>query len=340
MEVVGEYLGQEVIRYTLQTTSGYELVVLNYGATLVKFLTPDKDGQFKNIIVSSEDVAEYFDNAPKWGAAIGPVAGRIRDGKVTIDGKDYQLEQNLLGHHLHSASIGFSETIFSVSDLQEHSITFYSEKADGSGNYPGNLKTWITYELTETGELIIQYKLTTDQTTIVNPTNHSYFNLTGDFKRTILDHQLYVSVEALAEIDQTGVPTGELTKASEGLDLFRQGAEISEIFKAEPFKSAGGIDHPFVLEEKDTVKVILSEATTGRTLTVTTTSPAIVIYTSNGYDDATYLNGEKPIVHNGIALETQILPDAIHHQGFGDIILPAGATFTSQTIYKAGLLQE
>ncbi|MGY3723963.1 aldose 1-epimerase [Granulicatella balaenopterae] len=340
MEVVGVYQGQKVVRYVLQTATGYQLVVLNYGATIVKFLTPDKDGKFKNIIVASEDVAEYFDNAPKWGAAIGPVAGRIAGGKVTIDGKDYQLEQNLLGHHLHSGSIGFSETVFKVSDLQENSITFYSEKADRIGNYPGNLKTWISYTLSDTGALTIDYKITTDKATIVNPTNHSYFNLTGDFRTTILDHKLQLATKALAAIDQTGVPTGELVKDSAALELIRRGIKISELFQEEPFKTAGGIDHPFVLNDTATIKVVLSEATTGRTLSVTTTSPAMVIYTSNGYDNKTSLNAEKPIVHNGIALETQILPDAIHHEGFGDIILAAGKTFRSQTIYQAGLLQE
>lgn len=338
MEVVGEYQGQEVRRYTLQVASGYQLTVLNYGATIVEFQTPDKMGQFKNIVVSSDNMAEYFDNAPKWGAAIGPVAGRIGQGLVEIDGQTYQLEQNLLGHHLHSASIGYSETVFELSELTEDSITFYHEKADGKGNYPGKLQTYITYSLSETGALTIAYRLTTDKTTIVNPTNHSYFNLTGDFSKTILNHQLTGAVTALAEVDQTGLPTGELTTTSDALELFRQGAKISEIFQKEPFKTAGGIDHPFTLATEQREKVILTEEITGRTLSVETTAPSMVMYTSNGYDDTTFLNGEKPIPYVGIALETQILPDAIHHEGFGDIILPAGETFTQTTVYQAGLL--
>ena len=339
MEVVGKYHEKEVKKYVITSQSGYQLSVLNYGATIIEFLTPDKLGQFKNIIVASDDVTDYFDNAPKWGAAIGPVAGRIGNGQVTLEGVHYQLEQNLLGHHLHGASVGFSEMIFSVFECSASSITFYGEKADGLGHYPGNMKIWITYSLNETGTLTIDYRITTDKTTIVNPTNHSYFNLTGNFSETIHDHKLQMAAISLAEVDNTGLPTGNLQSTNPTLTLLRQGGYLCDIFQLDPFKKTGGIDHPFVLEDKKSSKVILSEEISGRTISVMTTSPAIVIYSSNGYDDKTFLNGEKPIVHNGIALETQILPDAIHHKGFGSIVLKGGETFRTQTIYQPGLLK-
>lgn len=330
---LGEWQKQEMISYTLIASSGYQVSVMNYGATLLEYVTPNHLGEWKNVVVRSRDVFDYIQNAPKWGASIGPVAGRIANGECVVNGKVLHLEKNFRGHHLHGGCTGFDQTFFEVESIENHRVVFYTYRPDAWGNYPGPLHTWITYTLAESGELTIQFRMKSEQDTIVNPTNHSYFNLSGDFTTPIYTSKVMIQATKLAQVDDDGLPTGQL-KSPLVMDKLQTGDFIENILQEEPFASKGGIDHPFVLKNGVDWHVKLEDRNAGRQLMMKTDAPALVVYTSNGYDLSTFIEGKKPIRHIGIALEGQVLPDAIHHEHFGTIILRAGEEyFRTMTFY-------
>lgn len=340
VDVYGSFEGTEVLRYTFENEAGYRLVLMTYGATILEYWTPDRTGTFGNITIGFDKFEDYIQNAPKWGAAIGPVGGRIAKGQFTLNGKNYQLEANQNGNHLHGGRTGFDGVLFQVASVDNHGITFYEIRPDGTGNYPGTLQTWITYKLSEAGALQIDYKIETDQETLVNPTNHSYFNLLADDQKTVDSTVFQLMTKGLVLVNSNSIPTGQLDQESDLVKGLQEGLTFSNIFASShpQVVSAGGLDHPFVLDLDVTEKGSLYEASNGRRLSFETDRPAVVVYTSNGYDDKTFIKGKVPKAHIGVALETQMLPDAINQEGFGDIRLQAGQVFQSTTIYRPSVV--
>lgn len=204
--IFGTFQGQNIVSYTFENDLGYRLKVMTYGATVLEYATPDKNHEFANIVVGFNHFDAYVGNSPKYGASVGPVAGRIAKAQFELNGETYQLEVNNAENCNHSGSTGWDSAIFQVEEVTNEGVTFYTERADGTGGFPGNLKVWVSYTLTELGELEISYQVQTDKDTLVNPTNHSYFNLSGDFSQPIDNCILQLNTLGVFPIAPDGVP--------------------------------------------------------------------------------------------------------------------------------------
>ncbi|MBF0780585.1 MULTISPECIES: aldose epimerase family protein [unclassified Granulicatella] len=333
---IATYQEQDVFSYTLTNKNGYRVTVMNYGATVLEYSVPNRENKPQNIVLHYEKFEHYIQNNPKLGACIGPVAGRLEHGRFSLNGKVYQLEQNNLGNHLHGGKDGLSDTLFQVSEMSEQKITFYTERKDGTGGYPGNVCIWVSYELSQRGELHISYQAKTDKDTLFNPTNHTYFNI-NDMKEPIDNTSIQLKTNGYTILKNDNIPTGEIDNQATFLTAMKKGVLFKDLFKQEHAQllERNGLDHAFVLEEADVSALLYCEKT-GIHLQMKTDAPALVIYTANGYEDnEPLISGVKPFAHNGVALETQILPDAIHQENFGNIILKAGEVFSSSTVYYA-----
>lgn len=332
----GTLNNQTIDAYVLENELGYKIKVMPYGATLLAYETPDKDGNFANIVVSTPNFDEYVGNSPRWGATIGPVAGRIQNAQFTLNETTYTLEKNNGNHHLHGGSFGYEQVIFEVGDLSDNKITFTTMQKAFTQGYPGNIDLSVTYELTEDGALIIRYDAVSDEDTLFNPTNHSYFNLNGDISQPVDNHFVKLNTLGYTVLDDDNIPTGEIDSTEEFLKKLQDGSVLADVFADchVQIQSRNGLDHAFVLGNSEWQGKIISEET-GRLLRFKTDAPAVVIYTANGFDNKTLIDGKAPTIHNGIALETQVLPDAINQNNFGNIILQKQERFISQTIYYA-----
>lgn len=338
-QVFGVHEGQDVLAYTFENDLGYQLTVMTYGAMVIRYVTPDKDGHFANVVLGFDEFAPYVGNSPKYGASVGPVAGRIAGATFELNGKTYELEVNNASNCNHSGSTGWDGTIFQVEEVKAEGITLYTERADGTGGFPGNLKVWVSYRLTEKGELEVSYQVQTDQDTLINPTNHSYFNLSGDFSQTIDDHVFQINSLGVYPIAPDGVPEKVPDAERDFVKHLYQGVLFKDIFADDDpqIQLVSGLDHPFALPEGHDNAGFLYHQPSGRFMTFKTDANCLVSYTANFVDDSVIIAGAPMRQHNGVALEMQYLPDAIH-SGFKDqVILKAGQVFTSTSLYFAGV---
>ena len=333
----GQLDGQGVEAYRLENDLGYQLSVMTYGATILEYVTPDKQDQFANIVLGFDNFDAYVGNSSKYGASIGPVAGRIAGASFDLNGQTYHLEANNGANCNHSGSTGWDSALFSVESVTDQEITLYTERADGTGGFPGNLKIWVTYGLTEAGELEISYRVETDQDTLVNPTNHSYFNLSGNFTQPINDHVFQINHQGLYPIHPDGVPLHTVDRESPIVQHLYQAMLLEDLFKdADPqIRLVEGLDHPFALSEGHENAGFFYHQPSGRFLTFKSEAPALVVYSANFVDETVHLQGKPMVQHNGLALEFQTVPDAIHSDQAEKVILRAGQVFTSKTSYHA-----
>lgn len=337
--IFGTFKGQDVLAYTFENKLGYRFKVMNYGATILEYQTPDKNGDFANIILGFERFDDYVGNSPKHGASVGPVAGRIAKARFELNGRSYQLEVNNGQNCNHSGSTGWDGVIFQTENVTNEGVTFYTERPDGTGGFPGNLKIWISYSLSEKGEIEISYQVQTDQDSLVNPTNHSYFNLSGDFSQPIDQHALQLHTKGVYPIAPDGVPAKEVDENRGFVKGLQTGLALKEIFadQDEQIQVVSGLDHPFALDKEQEEAGYLYDSASGRYLTFRTDAPCVVTYSANFVDESVIINGQPMIQHNGLALEAQALPDAIHSDLKDQVILKAGSLFTSTTVYFAGV---
>lgn len=335
--VFGELQDQEVRAYRFENDLGYQLSVMTYGATILEYVTPDKEDRFANIILGFDRFEDYVGNSPKYGASIGPVAGRIAGASFELNGETYHLEANNGANCNHSGSTGWDSALFSVESVTDQEITLYTERADGTGGFPGNLKIWVTYGLTEDGELEIGYQVETDQDTLVNPTNHSYFNLSGNFTQPINDHVFQINHQGLYPIQPDGVPLQTIEKDSPLVHHLSQAMRLADLFQdSDPqIRLVEGLDHPFALAPNQEQAGFLYHQPSGRFLTFQSEAPDLVVYSANFVDESVHLDGKPMVQHNGLALEFQTVPDAIHSDQAEKVILRAGQVFTSKTSYHA-----
>lgn len=333
----GQLDGQDVEAYRLENDLGYQLSVMTYGATIIEYVTPDKQDQFANIVLGFDNFDAYVGNSPKYGASIGPVAGRIAGANFELNGQTYHLEANNGANCNHSGSTGWDSALFSVESVTDQEITLYTERADGTGGFPGNLKIWVTYGLTEAGELEISYRVETDQDTLVNPTNHSYFNLSGNFTQPINDHVFQINHQGLYPIHLDGVPLHTVDKESPIVQHLYQAMLLEDLFTdSDPqIRLVEGLDHPFSLPEGHENAGFFYHQPSGRFLTFKSEASALVVYSANFVDETVHLQGKPMVQHNGLALEFQTVPDAIHSNQAEQVILRAGQVFTSKTSYHA-----
>lgn len=337
----GETDGQAVFLYTLSNDNGIEINISNYGATVTSWVIPDRNGNKSNIVIGFETLAEYLAGSPFFGATIGRYSNRIKQGKFYIGDDIYTLATNNGSNHLHGGNKGFDKVVWEAIPAADNSaslnLTYCSR--DGEEGYPGNLKVAVTFTLTGKDELVIEYSAETDRTTVVNLTNHSYFNLTGDVSLPILDHILQLNADRYTPVDQCQIPTGELkTVAGTPFDFLlphRIGQLIGEV--------EGGYDHNFVLNrvsDNPELVAVLSEEQSGRKLEVYTTEPGLQLYTGNFLDGTIHTSEGKPIhKHTALCLETQHFPDSPNQPQFPSVILKPGEKYHSTTVYKISVIK-
>ncbi|WP_080848928.1 aldose epimerase family protein [Cytobacillus gottheilii] len=344
MQVIKESYGQldqqSVFSYTIINDQGVEVTVINYGCTITRIIVPDKNNHYENIVLNYETLEDYLSDTNYLGAIVGRVGGRIKGGSFELDGKEYTLMQNDGTHHLHGGKKGFDKVVWDA-EIIEGGVCFSYVSKDGEEGYPGNLTIKVTYTLNHNNELSIHYEAVTDQKTLLTVTNHSYFNLSGDAKRNILNHTLTLKSDEFLELDQDFIPTGHKAGVANTPFDFRR-ENLIETGVTSNYRQnvlvGNGYDHPFLLNTNHDNEIVLKEKESGRTLTVETDEPAVIVYTSNMLQSEKDFQGVPSQKYLGISLETQGLPDAIHHANFASIILDKGQRYTSVTHYKFGLM--
>jgi aldose 1-epimerase len=333
-ETWGQLDGKPVYLFTLTNARGQQVKITNYGATITSWITPDKLGNTGDIVLGFDTFTEYLKpNVPYFGAVVGRFANRIAKGKFTLDGITYSLPINNGDNHLHGGKKGFDKVVWDASTAANDTLKLSYLSKDGEEGYPGNFMITILYSINDENELVVEYEGTTDKSTPVNLSQHTYFNLTGDENNPILDHILIINSDHYTPVDNGSIPTGEL-KAVKGTPFdFNQpqkvGARIGDV--------PGGYDHNYVLGQSGVVKqaATLHETSTGRTIEVLTTEPGMQFYTGN-YLDGTFkgVHGKSINKNCGLCLETQHFPDSPNRPSFPSTILNPGEKFKSITKYK------
>ena len=335
----GAFNGALVKLYKLSNNS-MDVSIMNYGCTIVSIETPDRFGKKKNIVAGFNSFESYLSNHPYFGCVVGRFANRIRNGKFSIDDKAYQVTLNNGHHHLHGGTSGFNQKLWNIEAIideeKQVGVRFSYISVDGEEGFPGNLSTYVTYLLNEENELIIQYHAATDQPTIINLTNHSYFNLTGFDDATIFEHELQVYADRFTVKDEDSIPTGEILPVKNTLLDFTSLKKIGEHIHL--ITDDKGYDHNYVLNDygKGIIPAaVLYEPEEGRAIKVFTDLPGLQIYTSNWWDGSITGAQNHPYIQYGaVTLETQAFPDAPNHSEFPSVILRPGEEYTSTTVFQ------
>ena len=332
--------------YTLKNKNGMEVCITNFGARIVSIMTPDKNGKMTDVVLGFDNIDDYINVPSDFGATIGRYANRIGDGKITIDGKEIQLPQNNGSHCLHGGPTGWQYQVFKTNQIDAQTIKLTVESPDGDNNFPGNVVASVTYTLTEDNAIDIKYDATTDQKTVINMTNHSYFNLSGNPSVSGMNHILYLAGDSITPIDSTFMTNGEMMAVAGTPFDFNTPKAISQDvtnFENEQIKFGKGFDHNWVLNTKGDIRQVaakLTSPTTGITLEVYTDEPGIQLYTGNFLDGT--VKGKNGIVYpqrTSICLETQHYPDSPNKAHWPSVILEPGKTYTSHCIFKFGVVK-
>lgn len=328
--------GQPVEVYTLTNKKGMVAKVMTYGATLTELHVPDRNGQEADVVLGFSDFDKYAAGHPFFGSTAGRVANRIGKGQFKLDGKEYKLFVNNGPNSLHGGKSGFDKKVWHAepaSSAAGPGVKFHYVSPDGEEGYPGRLDTTVVYTLTNNNELKIDYTATTDKPTIVNLTNHSYFNLAGEGGGTVRDHVLLINADKYTVFDSTQIPTGEI-KSVKGtpLDFTNPtpiGKRIDEI---------GGYDHNYVLNGRTSETKLCAKVrdpSSGRVMTILTDQPGVQLYTANGLDGKITGKSGKPYEKYGaFCLETQHYPDSVNHPDFPSVVLRPGQTYHTTTVHR------
>ena len=335
-----EVNGKKTDLYTLRNKNNMEVCITNFGGRIVSVMVPDKDGQMRDVVLGFDSIQDYVSKPSDFGASIGRYANRINQGKFTLDGTEYQLPQNNYGHCLHGGPQGFQYRVFDAvqPNPQELELTYVAE--DGEEGFPGNITCKVLMKLTDDNAIDFRYEAETDKPTIVNMTNHSYFNLDGDAARNEA-HLLTIDADYYTPVDSTFMTTGEIAPV-EGTPMdFRTptpvGARIND-YDFVQLKNGNGYDHNWVLNTKGDVTrkcATLESPLTGIVLDVYTNEPGIQVYAGNFLDGS--LTGKKGITYNqraSVCLETQKYPDTPNKPEWPSAVLRPGEKYMSQCIFK------
>ena len=343
-KLFGNLNEREVYSYTLKNSSGVQVSFIEYGGRITHICTPDKTGKIENIVLGFDTVEEYAADERSFGALVGRIAGRIKNGEFTLDDQVYKLDKNLENHHIHGGVKGFGCVIWDsevVENERDARVVLSYTCADGEEGYPGTVTIKATYMLNENNEFVMTYEGTTDKKTLINLTNHSYFNLSGDLKRTALEHTIKIDSNRFLELDQESIPTGTLLDVKGTPFDLRNGSLLKDsLAESHPQLEIvlDGFDHPFELNSNFNNEIILSEEKSGRTLTVETDQKAVVFYTSNNFKNNFKLRGVDAVKHLGVCLETQGFPDAINNPNLPQVTVDKGEVYFAKTKYTFGTL--
>lgn len=332
--------GKQTALYTLTNANGMEVCITNFGGRIVSVMVPDRDGVMRDVVLGFDSIADYVKYPSDFGATIGRYANRIGQGKFSLDGTDYQLPTNNYGHCLHGGPKGFQYRVFDAVQPDQHTLKLSYLSKDGEEGFPGNLNCTVTFTLTDDNAIDIQYGAETDKPTIVNMTNHSYFNLDGDPSRDNSDYLLTIDADNYTPVDSTFMTTGEIVTV-EGTPMdFRQptavGARIDDDFQQ--LKNGLGYDHNWVLNTKgddSRACATLVSPKTGIKLEVFTNEPGIQVYAGNFLDGT--LRGKKGITYGrraSVCLETQKYPDTPNKPEWPTAVLRPGEKYDSHCIFR------
>lgn len=344
-ELFGTHRGCDIYKYTLENENGMSVVISNFGATILSINVPDKNGEVADVICGYDDLQSYVEADGYQGAIIGRVGNRICKGNFSLDGVDYHMYINNGPNHLHGGKEGFDKKIWQVLSLDEGvepSIKLFLLSRDGDEGYPGNLAVTVSYSLKNDGSLSIRYEANTDKRTLINLTNHTYFNLGGYSSGKIYDHELWLDADTYLPTDDTLIPTGEI-RSVEGTPFdFKLPKTIGRDIKMnnKDLIIAGGYDHclNFVGGETQLPKLRAKaiHQASGRVMEMYTNQPCVQFYSGN------FLTNEKYPFKNNVpqqkqmafCLETQHMPDSINHDNFTNVVLNPGEQYDYTTIYK------
>lgn len=335
--------GDQVDIYTLSNSQGSTAEIMSYGGVLVSLRVPDREGKLADVVLGFDSLEGYLGVNPYLGAIVGRFANRIENAKFELNGVEYKVAKNDGNNHLHGGIVGFDKVIWGAKIVEkdgQNSLELTYTSKDGEEGYPGNLNVKVTYTLTDDNALTIDYFAVTDKDTVINLTNHSYFNLSGQGSGNILKHKLMINADTFTEANKESIPTGkiisvkgtpmdftELTVIGEGID-----ADYDQI------AYAGGYDHNWVLNVSGKSPEKAAEVydeNSGRVMEVYTTKPGIQFYTANYLESSIVGKGNKPYEKRGaLCLETQYFPNSIKHKNFPSPILRAGDEYKHTTIYK------
>ena len=333
--------GVAVDLYTLTNSQGMTAKVITYGALLTELHVADRTGSFKDVVLGFKTMEQYEGEHPYFGGTIGRVGNRIAKGKFKLNGQEYTLATNNGPNHLHGGVKGFDKRVWRsqiVPATDGVAVKFTYVSADMEEGYPGALTATVTYTLTNRNELRLDYTATADKTTILNLTNHSYFNLAGDGQGDILGHELMLMADRFTPVDDTLIPTGEIASVRGTVMDFTRFTPIGSRIAQVPGPAPVGYDHNYVLNHGGGVLAMsatVREPGSGRIMDVLTSEPGVQFYTGNFLDGST--TGKAGVAykkHFGFCLETQHFPDSINHPNFPPILLQPDRTFKSTTVYR------
>ena len=335
--------GENVDIYTLQNANGVEAKITNYGGIVVSMKVPDRNGKIDDVMLGFNDLDSYLKGHPYFGAIIGRYGNRIAKGRFTLNGVEYKLAVNNGENHLHGGIKGFDKVVWTGKETRSKAgpgvvLTYLSK--DGEEGYPGNLRVRVTYTLTNNNSLKMDYWATTDKDTVINLTNHAYFNLAGEGNGDILNHRVIINATRFVPTDAGSIPTGELRRVTgtpfDFLNLTAIGARINN--DEEQLKLGNGYDHTWIINGRAGTMRLAAQAfepTSGRWLEVFTTEPGMQFYTGNFLDGTlTGKSGKLYPRRSGFCFETQHYPDSPNQPAFPTTTLKKGAIYKSTTIYR------
>jgi len=335
--------GKKVYLFTLTNNSGAKVKITNYGAAVVALIIPDRNGKMEDVVTGFENLEGYINDKSFFGVTVGRYGNRIANSKFKIDGIEYTVTANEGENHLHGGNIGFFKAVWDAEPLETEegpAVKLTLLSPDGDEGYPGNVNMEVVYTFTNTNELIIDYKGTTDKPTVLNPTHHSYFNISGDFTKPITSQILQIDADYYTPVNDKLITTGELAKVENTPLDFRQPQVIGDRINDDfiQLKYSGGYDHNWVINGYDgKVKkaVELYEPVSGRVLEVLTDQPGVQFYSGNFMNGT--ITGKGGVVYNhrtGLCLEPQHFPDSPNKPDFPSTILRPGETYKQTTIYR------
>ncbi|MGZ3755984.1 MAG: aldose epimerase family protein [Mucilaginibacter sp.] len=338
----GEVDGNDIFLFQLVNRNNVSINITNFGATVQAIVVPDNAGQFEDITLGYDDLQGYRNDPFYMGGIVGRFANRIAGGNIELDGNTYQIAVKEGGFHHHGGKVGFNKKVWSVVEYvggQSVGLEYVSQ--DGEEGFPGNLKTTVVYTLNNDNQLVIDITAATDKTTILNLTNHAYFNLAGQDKGDIGTHRLKMPMDTYLPVNAMHVPKGPSAPVTNTPFDFRKPTAIGERIDADndQVKQGIGYDHTWVIKTSNSPDLNLiatvREPVSGRVLNVHTTEPSVHLYTGNYLDDSVMGKNGKPYVkRGGFCLETQQYPDAPNHPHFPNVVLRQGEVFKSQTVFE------
>jgi len=337
--IFGEVDQKTIYSFTMENDQGMKVTAINYGCIITSILAPDKNGTLEEVVIGHDTLVDYIHDSYFLGAVVGRVGGRIKGGSFELDGDTYTLPKNNQENHLHGGFKGFNKVVWDAERLEE-GVRFSYFSPDGEEGYPGNLHIQVTYTLDNQNQLNIHYEAHSDKKTLLTVTNHSYFNLSGNLKRDIQQHSLKIKSDRFIELNDEFIPTGNFLDVGRTPFDFRDGRAIETGITAAHDQNVlvgNGYDHPFLLHTNHNAEIELKDPVSGRILTMETDEVGVVVYSGNSINAEGKFRGTPAKKYLGICLETQGLPDAIHHPHFPSVVLDRDQKYSSKTVYKFGM---